>query len=209
MSLIAGQTDLTETEKSKLSLLEKIFKSPQDAFDQYLRDSSLGRKELLRLHFALWVLAPVSKVAGNIIKIAWDFVFADSIEWNIFSGALTSFVLYPVLLLIVSQLDVVRVFYKKIDRTKGESFPPADVLTLAFLPFSASAVFWILPGPWHLGLIGIAFLYSSYLCALGMRRASGSDPKEILIFFLVGISYLLSIALVFTFIYNIIRTLLN
>lgn len=209
MSLIANQGNLTAVEKSKLSLLERLFKSPQDAFDLYLRDSSLGRRELLRLHFALWVLAPVSKIFGNGLKIVWDLIFSDEVEYNLFSGAIASFLIYPVLLLLVSQLDVVRVFYRKVDRTRGETYPPADVLTVAFLAFSSSSVFWVLPGPWNLGLIGIAFLYSVYLGFLGMRRVTDSSPKEILLFFLVGISYLLSIALAFTFVYNIIRTLLN
>ncbi len=209
MSFIPGPLSYTEAEKSKLSLLEKIFKTPQEAFDLYLRDSALGRKELLRLHYALWVVAPVAKMIGNIVKIVLDWIASEEIDFNIFSGAVTSFLIYPILLLVISQLDVVRVFYRKIDRTKGDSFPPADVLTVAFLPFSASSIFWILPGPFHLGLIGIAFLYSSYLCFVGMRRVSGTEPKEILIFFLVGISYLLSIALAFTIVYNIIRTLLN
>ncbi|TGK07320.1 hypothetical protein EHO59_04210 [Leptospira semungkisensis] len=209
MILINSQNPLTETEKSKLSLLEKIFKAPQEAFDLYLRDSLLGRKELLRLHYALWILAPISKISGNVIKIILDWLFSDEVEFTLFSGVFTSFLLYPLILIVVSQLDVVRVFYKKVDRVKGENYPPADVLTVAFLPFSASAVFWILPSPLNLGLIGVSFLYSLYLCFVGMKRVSGSESKETLLFFLVGIAYLLSISLAFTFVYNIIRTLLN
>ncbi|TGK01491.1 hypothetical protein EHQ53_07615 [Leptospira langatensis] len=209
MILINSQNPLTETEKSKLSLLEKIFKAPQEAFDLYLRDSLLGRKELLRLHYALWALAPISKISGNVLKIILDWLFSDEVEFSLFSGVFTSILLYPVVLLVVSQLDVLRVFYKKVDRVKGESYPPADVLTVAFLPFSASAIFWILPGPLNLGLIGISFLYSIYLCFVGMKRVSGVDSKETLLFFLVGMAYLLSISLVFTFVYNIIRTILN
>ncbi|TGL62763.1 hypothetical protein [Leptospira sarikeiensis] len=209
MFLITPNSELTEVEKTKLSLLEKIFKAPKEAFDLYLRNPSLGRKELLRLHYALWVLAPISKIAGNAIKILWDLVFGEEVEWNLFSGVITSLIIYPVLLLLVSQYDVVRVFYRKVDRTKGENYPPADVLTLAFIAFSASSIFWVLPSPINLGLIGIAFLYSIYLSYIGMKRVSGTDSKEIQIFFLFGSAYLLSIFLVFTIIYNIIRTILN
>ncbi|MGJ4745529.1 hypothetical protein ACQV5M_04130 [Leptospira sp. SA-E8] len=209
MFLITPNSELTEVEKSKLSLLEKIFRAPTEAFDLYLRNASLGRKELLRLHYALWVLAPISKIAGNLIKIILDLIFGDEVDLNPFSGVITSLIIYPVLLLVVSQYDVVRVFYRKVDRTKGENYPAADVLTLAFLAFSASSVFWILPSPINFGLIGISFLYSVYLSFIGMKRVSGVESKEILIFFLFGTAYLLSISLVFVFIYNIIRTLLN
>ncbi|EQA35315.1 hypothetical protein LEP1GSC047_1235 [Leptospira inadai serovar Lyme str. 10] len=200
---------VSEVDKAKLSLLERLFRSPEEAFDLYLREPLLGRKELFRLHYALWILGPIAKFSSNLIRIAFEWIFAEEVSTSFFSGVLASIVVYPIILFVVFQLDVLRVFYRKIDRTKGESFPPADVLTIAFLPFSASSIFWILPSPFHALFIGIAFLYSYYLCFVGMRRVSGSEAGEFLIFSLTSVAYLLSLALVFTILYNIFRTLLN
>ncbi|PJZ71219.1 hypothetical protein CH373_01515 [Leptospira perolatii] len=199
----------TEVDAAKLSLLEKIFRSPIEAFDLYLREPLLGRKELFRLHYSLWIIAPVMKLFGNIFRISFEWIFSEEVVTGIFSGVLTSLVIYPAVLFIVFQLDVLRLFYRKVDRTKGESLAASDVLTTAFLPFSGSSIFWIFPSPIHAALIGISFLLSYYLCYVGMKRVTGTDPKEFLIFSLVGVAYLLSILLAFTIVYNIIRTLLN
>ncbi|TGK20989.1 hypothetical protein EHO61_03790 [Leptospira fluminis] len=200
---------MSETDKAKLSLLEKLFRAPEEAFDLYLREPSLGRKELVRLHFALWILAPISKFIGNLFRIIIEWIFYDEVSSSFFSGLVGSFLVYPLVLFVVFQLDVLRVFYRRIDRTKGETYPTANILTIAFLPFSSSSLFWILPSPLHAGLIVISLLFSYYLSFVGMRRVSGVESKEFLIFSLTSVVYLLSLFLIFTFAYNIFRTLLN
>ncbi|PJZ54461.1 hypothetical protein [Leptospira adleri] len=190
-------------------ILRRIFQSPENAYEIYQKAEGFGYAEILRTHFLLWILAPAGKFISNLVFSVLSFVRFDEGEWTIFSGVLFSFLIYPVVLFLVVQFDVFRVFQKKADRTKGEVLPPANILLLSFLPFSASSVFWILPSPFQAVFVTVSFFLSCALSVRSMKKILNWNDKEIIIFFLSGVAYLLTGVLFLTVIYNLIRTILN
>ncbi|EMS84905.1 hypothetical protein [Leptospira noguchii] len=193
----------------RTELLQKVFKFPEDAFDLYQKTEGFGYFEILRTHFLLWVLAPTAKILSNFFFSILSFIRYEEGEWSLFSGVLFSFVMYPAVLFLVIQFDVFRVFIKKVDRTKGEILPPANILLISFIPFSASSIFWILPSPLQAVLISTSFFLSCALSVRSLKKKLSWDNKEILIFFLSGSAYFLTGMLFLTVIYNLIRTILN
>ncbi|RHX87933.1 hypothetical protein [Leptospira stimsonii] len=190
-------------------ILQRIFQSPENAYEIYQKTEGFGYADILRTHFLLWILAPAGKFISNLVFSVLSFVRFDDGEWTIFSGVLFSFLIYPVVLFLVVQFDVFRVFQKKSDRTKGETLPPANILLLSFLPFSASSIFWILPSPFQAVFVTISFFLSCALSVRSLKKILNWTDKEILIFFLSGVAYLLTGLLFLTVIYNLFRTILN
>ncbi|KAA1290868.1 hypothetical protein C4X99_11240 [Leptospira interrogans serovar Geyaweera] len=193
----------------RTELIQKVFQFPGDAFDLYQKIEGFGYYEILKTHFLLWILAPVAKILSNFFFSILSFVRYEEGEWSLFSGVLFSFVMYPTVLFLVAQFDVFRVFMKKVDRTKGETLPPANILLVSFIPFSASSIFWILPSPLQAVLISISFFLSCVLSVHSLKKKLNWKNKEILIFFLSGSAYFLTGILFLTVIYNLIRTILN
>ncbi|WP_078128531.1 hypothetical protein [Leptospira alexanderi] len=190
-------------------LLQEVFQSPENAFNLYQKAGGFGYFEILRTHFLLWILAPTTKIISNLVFSILSFVRYDEGEWNLFSGVVFSFVIYPAVLFLVAQLDVFRIFMKKADRSKGEMPPPANILLVSFIPFSASSVFWILPSPLQAIFISISFIFSCALSVRSLKKILNWNDKDILIFFLSGSAYFLTGILFLTIVYNLVRTILN
>ncbi|EMF80601.1 hypothetical protein LEP1GSC188_3708 [Leptospira weilii serovar Topaz str. LT2116] len=204
--IIDKEQDFSEV---RTLLLQKVFQSPENAFDLYRKAEGFGYFEILRTHFLLWILAPATKIISNLIFSIFSFVRYEEGEWNLFSGVVFSFVIYPVVLFLVVQLDVFRIFMKKTDRSKGETLPPANILLVSFIPFSASSVFWILPSPLQAVFISISFIFSCALSVRSLKKILNWNNKDILIFFLSGSAYFLTGILFLTVVYNLVRTILN
>ncbi|MBE8432516.1 hypothetical protein IQB77_22790, partial [Leptospira interrogans serovar Pomona] len=119
------------------------------------------------------------------------------------------FAMYPAVLFLVAQLDVFRIFMKKTDRSKGEALPPANILLVSFIPFSASSVFWILPSPFQAIFISVSFIFSCALSVRSLKKILNWNDKDILIFFLSDSAYFLTGTLFLTVVYNLVRTILN
>ncbi|EQA60516.1 hypothetical protein [Leptospira alexanderi] len=190
-------------------LLQEVFQSPENAFNLYQKAGGFGYFEILRTHFLLWILAPTTKIISNLVFSILSFVRYDEGEWNLFSGVVFSFVIYPAVLFLIAQLDVFRIFMKKADRSKGEMLPPANILLVSFIPFSASSVFWILPSPLQAFFISISFIFSCALSVRSLKKILNWNDKDILIFFLSGSAYFLTGTLFLTVVYNLVRTILN
>ncbi|WP_078123949.1 hypothetical protein [Leptospira alexanderi] len=190
-------------------LLQEVFQSPENAFNLYQKAGGFGYFEILRTHFLLWILAPTTKIISNLVFSILSFVRYDEGEWNLFSGVVFSFVIYPAVLFLIAQLDVFRIFMKKADRSKGEMLPPANILLVSFIPFSASSVFWILPSPLQAVFISISFIFSCALSVRSLKKILNWNNKDILIFFLSGSAYFLTGTLFLTIVYNLVRTILN
>ncbi|EMF98610.1 hypothetical protein LEP1GSC123_1919 [Leptospira borgpetersenii str. 200701203] len=161
--IIDKEQDFSEV---RTLLLQEVFQSPENAFNVYQKAGGFGYFEILRTHFLLWILAPATKIISNLVFSILSFIRYEEGEWNPFSGVVFSFAMYPAVLFLVAQLDVFRIFMKKTDRSKGEALPPANILLVSFIPFSASSVFWILPSPFQAIFISVSFIFS---CALSVR----------------------------------------
>ncbi|WP_061209471.1 hypothetical protein [Leptospira borgpetersenii] len=204
--IIDREQDFSEV---RTLLLQEVFQSPENAFNVYQKAGSFGYFEILRTHFLLWILAPATKIISNLVFSILSFIRYEEGEWNPFSGVVFSFAMYPAVLFLVAQLDVFRIFMKKTDRSKGEALPPANILLVSFIPFSASSVFWILPSPFQAIFISVSFIFSCALSVRSLKKILNWNDKDILIFFLSGSAYFLTGTLFLTIVYNLVRTILN
>ncbi|EMO65177.1 hypothetical protein [Leptospira borgpetersenii] len=204
--IIDKEQDFSEV---RTLLLQEVFQSPENAFNVYQKAGGFGYFEILRTHFLLWILAPATKIISNLVFSILSFVRYEEGEWNPFSGVVFSFAMYPAVLFLVAQLDVFRIFMKKTDRSKGEALPPANILLVSFIPFSASSVFWILPSPFQAIFISVSFIFSCALSVRSLKKILNWNDKDILIFFLSGSAYFLTGTLFLTVVYNLVRTILN
>ncbi|AXX16955.1 hypothetical protein [Leptospira borgpetersenii] len=204
--IIDKEQDFSEV---RTLLLQEVFQSPENAFNVYQKAGSFGYFEILRTHFLLWILAPATKIISNLVFSILSFIRYEEGEWNPFSGVVFSFAMYPAVLFLVAQLDVFRIFMKKTDRSKGEALPPANILLVSFIPFSASSVFWILPSPFQAIFISVSFIFSCALSVRSLKKILNWNDKDILIFFLSGSAYFLTGTLFLTIVYNLVRTILN
>ncbi|AXR60092.1 hypothetical protein [Leptospira mayottensis] len=204
--IINKEQDFSEV---RTLLLQEVFQSPENAFNLYQKAGGFGYFEILRTHFLLWILAPTTKIISNLVFSILSFVRYDEGEWNLFSGVVFSFIMYPTILFLVAQLDIFRIFMKKTDRSKGEMLPPANILLVSFIPFSASSIFWILPSPLQAVFISISFIFSCTLSIRSLKKVLNWNDKDILIFFLSGSAYFLTGTLFLTVVYNFVRTILN
>ncbi|ALO28047.1 MULTISPECIES: hypothetical protein [Leptospira] len=204
--IIDKEQDFSEV---RTLLLQEVFQSPENAFNVYQKAGGFGYFEILRTHFLLWILAPATKIISNLVFSILSFIRYEEGEWNPFSGVVFSFAMYPAVLFLVAQLDVFRIFMKKTDRSKGEALPPANILLVSFIPFSASSVFWILPSPFQAIFISVSFIFSCALSVRSLKKILNWNDKDILIFFLSGSAYFLTGTLFLTIVYNLVRTILN
>ena len=195
---------------SRIQILSELFSAPHNAFEFYLNDEHAKKSDILRIHFSLWLIAPISKIVSNLtMSFIGSFTTEGSFSQKIFSGTVTSFIVYPVVLFIIVNLDALRVYYKKINRVENEVLPPPDLLLLSFIPFSASSIFWILPVPLNFFFISIAFFYSIQLSFYSLQNVSNYGKKEFLNFILVSLIFLLTGGIFVFGILNIIRIVLN
>lgn len=204
--IIDKEQDFSEV---RTLLLQEVFQSPENAFNVYQKAGGFGYFEILRTHFLLWILAPATKIISNLVFSILSFIRYEEGEWNPFSGVVFSFAMYPAVLFLVAQLDVFRIFMKKTDRSKEEALPPANILLVSFIPFSASSVFCILPSPFQAIFISVSFIFSCALSVRSLKKILNWNDKDILIFFLSGSAYFLTGTLFLTIVYNLVRTILN
>ncbi|MCE9499241.1 MAG: hypothetical protein K8R21_01830 [Leptospira sp.] len=198
------------SQKELSQLVVDIFFAPHEAFEEYLSTETVGRRELLTLHFLLWMIAPLFKIVSNLIILLFNtFVQDPNYQGKIFSGVLSSFLIYPAVIFIVSILDILRVYYRKINRVENETLPAHGILLIAFLPFSASSIFWIFPPPVNFIFILISLIYSLQLSHFALENISGYDKKQFMFFGLISLIFLLSGAVFISAGLNILRMILN
>ncbi len=199
-----------ESADNRVQILSDLFSAPHNAFEFYLNDEHAKRSDILKIHFSLWLFAPISKLLFNLVI---GFVGGSSIEGNffqkIFSGLIYSFAIYPATIFVIANLDSLRVYYKKINRVENETLPPPDLLLISFVPFSASSVFWILPTPVNLLFIAIAFFYSIQLSIYSLQNVSNYKKNDFISFALISLIFLLSGGIIVFGILNIVRMILN
>ena len=174
-------------DKQEIKLLSDIFTSPQDAFENYQRDSNFTRFDLIRIHISLFLWAPIFKLLHNLF-----FTFVAVKYWNIevpaklTEGLTTSSFLYPAVLFLVYHFDILLLKLRAGDASM-DAVEERDLLLISFLPFSASCLFWIFPKPINFFLILGSLGYSLYLSQLALRTLFGFTAKQ----FLVFLSYVL------------------
>lgn len=200
----------SDSTDNRIQILSDIFSAPHNAFEFYLNDENAKRSDILKIHFSLWLLAPVSKFLLNLLMSILGNVSAEgSLSQKLFSGLLSSFIIYPAVIFVIANLDSLRVYYKKINRVENETLFPPDLLLLSFIPFSASSIFWIFPVPINLFFLSVALFYSIQLVFYSLHNVSNYEKKEFLNFGLLSLIFLLTGGLVVFGILNIVRIILN
>lgn len=170
------------TDKQELKLLTDIFASPQDAFENYQRDSNFTRFDLIRIHVSLFLWAPIFKLLHNLF-----FTFVAVKYWNwetpakLTEGLTTSSLIYPVVIFLVYHFDILLLKLKAGD-APFEAIAERDLLLISFLPFSASCLFWVFPKPINFFLILASLGYSLYLSQLALRTLFGFTAKQFIVF---------------------------
>jgi hypothetical protein len=192
---------------SKLDALKRlfidIFNSPIDAYDFYLNGKILSKKDIFLFHFTLWIYAPLFKLFLNKIILFSIENAEDGNKFLITDGVILSFLFYPVFFIFGFALEKFRLFYKKNEFIRGT--PVLGLGNLAFLPISASSLFWIFPKPFNAFGILLAIIYSLrlyYSSLLNMDNFSNSDFKRLFLYFLISGGI---ITLIFIIIGNTIR----
>ena len=176
---------------SKLESIKRlfidIFNSPIDAYDFYLNGKILTEKDLFVFHFLLWIYAPFFKIILNKILLFNYSTIDETTKLTLTDGLLLSYFIYPSLYLTGYAIEKFRVYYKKNEYLKGD--PLNGLGILAFLPISASSIFWILPKPFNALGILISIFYSIrlyYTSLLSMDNFNKIDFKRFFLYFLIS-----------------------
>jgi hypothetical protein len=186
---------------TKTKILQEIFSIPLDLFDFFL-SNSIKKIEIIFLHLILWIHAPICKLLLNYLTL---FYFQSSeLESNIklTDGLIFSFLIYPLgfsFLYIFEKYEIV--FLENIDHPNNIS-----VIFLAFFPFSASCIFWLLPKP--LNFFGICFsifvsLNNYYQALLNLKNLEKTKIlKLFIIFFIIFFFFSFIFLTIFSYIRN-------
>jgi hypothetical protein len=176
---------------SKLDSLKRlfidIFNSPIDAYDYYINGKVLTQKDLFLFHLLLWIYAPIFKIILNKILLFNFEANDETSKLLITDGLILSFLIYPILYIIGIGIEKYRIYYKKNEYLKGD--PIRGLGSLAFLPISASSIFWILPKPFNAFGILISIIYSVrlyYSSLLNMDNFNKIDFKRLFLYFLIS-----------------------
>jgi hypothetical protein len=192
-------------DKQEIKLLSDIFASPQDAFENYLRDPNFTRANLSRIHISLFLLAPLFKLLHNLF---FTFVGAKYFGWEIpaklTEGLTTSFAVYPVVLFLVYHLDIL-LLKLKAGEASIDAIAERDVLFISFIPFSASSFFWLFPKPINFFLILAAFSYSIYLSQMALRTLFGFTAKQFFVFTSYVLIFCMTLSAISLTIFNLVR----
>ena len=111
----------------------------------------------------------------------------EATKLTLTDGLLLSYFIYPSLYLTGYAIEKFRVYYKKNEYLKGD--PINGLGILAFLPISASSMFWILPKPFNALGILISIFYSIrlyYTSLLSMDNFNKIDFKRLFLYFLIS-----------------------
>ncbi|HMV40909.1 MAG TPA: hypothetical protein PK079_24980 [Leptospiraceae bacterium] len=192
-------------DKKEIQLLSDIFASPKDAFSSYIQNVNFSRFSVFRIHLFLFVLAPVFKLLHNLF-----FTFVGSVHFGweappkLTDGITTAIAVYPLVLFLVYHFDIL-LLRLRTGKASIDVIEERDLLLISFLPFSASAVFWIFPKPFNFFLILSAFIYCLYLSKTSLEMFFGFTIKQ----FIVFVSYILilcmTLSAVALTIFNLIR----
>lgn len=193
------------SDKKEIKLLTEIFASPNDAYVSYIKNQNFSRLSLFRIHLFLFILAPVFKLLHNLF-----FTFVGSIHFGweapakMTDGLMTATAIYPLVLFLVYHFDIL-LLRLRTGNASMSAIEERDILLISFLPYSASAIFWIFPKPFNFFLILSSLLYCFYLSKISLESLFGFTTKQ----FIVFISYVLILcmtlsALALT-IFNLVR----
>jgi hypothetical protein len=192
---------------SKIEALKRlfidIFNSPIDAYDFYLNGKILSKRDIFIFHLVLWIYAPLFKLLLNKIILFSIENTEDGNKFLLSDGVILSFLFYPVFFILGFALEKFRLYYKKNEYIKGS--PVYGLGNLAFLPISASSLFWILPKPFNALGIFFAIIYSLrlyYSSLLNMDNFKNTDFKRLFLYFLISGGIM---TLIFIIIGNTIR----
>ena len=199
---------LTQTDNRIIGSVHDIFHSPESLLKNFFVEKKIPLKTALKIHYQLWMIAPVVKIIHNLIWKVWSLIAADG-NFRIFSGVITSFLIYPVLLGIVYLMDRIRNSYIQKTDKKKELSNPQYLFVITFLPFSTSAIFWFFPAPLNFFMIVFSLGYSVYLSYDVMKNHCRMTKAKIVEIFLVAVLFILTLAFLFTIPLNIIRTIIN
>ncbi|MDZ4725328.1 MAG: hypothetical protein SH817_04180 [Leptospira sp.] len=201
----------SNTYNARKQILRDIFFSPKSAFESYYQKTDLGNRDLFMIHLSLALLGGLMKFVGNLIQIFVFKVTSLDEETNIslFQGIIPIIGFYVLVYGLLRLTDSFRMYHQMRDKAMDWSGPEPHVFIISFLPFTSTSVFWILPPPFPLLLLGLGFLYSLQLAYmyLSIQRMWTSRDfffllMKVTLFFLVLISVPL-------FFYHILRTVLN
>lgn len=186
-------------------ILTRIFESPKELFVSYfIKDGEVPFKELTLLHFLLWVFAPFFRFIHNLISVfILPWLWEGHRPVKLTSSLLVSFLIYPIFYILILQVDTIRLHYR--NPMQKKEIP--HVLSLSFIPFSASFIFWIFPFPLNTIFIFFAFLYSVWLSYLSLQIASEYKLKQFMELLVISCIYFLTLALVFNILFHVYREL--
>lgn len=192
-----------------LNLLEDIFFRPHYAFESFLNREDMGSKEIWKLHILLSTLAPISKICSNFAKAIYHFFLHRSTFSlsDITSGSLQIWIFFLVAISAIRFADIFRVYYKRWDRTANWNPPVPWVLMIGFIPFTASGIFFFLPTPFNIGIMLLSFVYSLNLSYQALQNISNWTSEDFLSYLLQVAIFFSILGLLFTFTYNIYRTI--
>lgn len=194
--------------RARTDLLRDVFFSPKSAFESYFQKHELGGRDLFVTHLSLAVLGILSKFVSNLIQI---FVFKvtntdEETSLTLFQGVFSVFAFYVLMIFVFRLLDSFRLYHKTRDRLTDWDGPEPHVFTVSFLPFTSTAIFWILPPPFPLVFVGIGALYSLQLSYMYLSMIRHWTTAEFFFFFLKASLFFLFLTFFPLLVYNIIRT---
>lgn len=181
-------------------MLSEVFSRPMDLFDFFL-NASVRRFEIVLLHLILWLYAPACKLALNFLTLRYFQNPDVETSFKLTDGLVLSFLVYPLsffLLYIFERYEVA--FFESIGKTQRRG-----IIFLAFLPFSASSIFWLLPKP--LNFFGIVFSLiisgkNYYEALLNLKEL---EKIQILKLFIIFFIFILFFSFLFLLIFGFIR----
>ncbi len=168
---------------TKTKMLQEIFSIPLDLFDFFL-SNSIKKREIIFLHVLLWIHAPICKFLLNCLTLFYFQNLELESNLKLTEGLIFSFVVYPLVfsfLYIFEKYEIV--FFESIEHPNTLS-----VIFLAFFPFSASCIFWLLPKP--LNFFGICFsifvsLNNYYQALLNLKNLEKTKILKLFIIFFI------------------------
>lgn len=191
-------------ERSKeIQLLKDIFESPGDAFEFFLKEKFISRKELFKIHFQLILFAPIFKFLSNLISIFILQKFFTT-ETKLQDGILAGTLFFLGMIFFIHHIDIL---LSKLRAGENEitELENKDVFLISFLPFSASSLFYFLPKPINFFLIFISLVYSFQLSYLSLRKLLNFNLKQIFVFISYIFIFILFISSLFLFIFKVIK----
>jgi len=172
-----------------------------------IAEKKVSYRDLVVFHVILWAIALVSRISYNIIGFIFRYIQDNEAGLYLFKGALPIVVFYAALFIIYYQLELLHlVFFKEIrKKTKLPIVNRRNIFVAALLPFSSTAIFWILPFPVNIVMTLAGLGISVYAVYSLLISECGHNGKSVLDFLLLGAFYFSLIGLVLAFAYNIFR----